>query len=367
LNQRIVLATDSHEPSGVGEHMLILGAALAHDYDVVIAAPDHAAGRALLHRAAMAGLGVKTLDLAAPQAVRAWLASLGKALLHVHAGIGWEGHDLVRHGKAAGLAVVRTEHLPYLLTNPVQQAAYRAMLLSVDGRIAVSQAVYQSYKDQGSARLALVHNGVTHRAPTVARTQTRQALGLGGDDTLLLTVARLSPQKGHAVLIEAAGAVLERHPSARFVLVGTGPEQDTLSASIAQAGLEPHVIMLGQRTDVPNLLAAADLFVLPSLFEGLPLALLEAMAAKVPAIATTAGGSIEAIGRDHPFLAAPGDAVSLSEAIGAALDHPDVARAAADKAFSRHEEQFSAARMAADTATFYQSILHKQGTAGSNS
>jgi glycosyltransferase involved in cell wall biosynthesis len=367
LKQRIILVTDSEEPSGVGEHMLTLGSGLADTYDVVLAAPDHEAGTSLLHRAAASGLGVKALDLLNPRQVRGWLADQAPTLLHVHAGIGWEGHDLVRYGKAAGLAIVRTEHLPYLLTSPIQQAAYRAMLLSVDGRIAVSQAVYDSHKDRSSARLVLIHNGVTHRPPTVSREQMRQALAVAPDDRLLLTVARLSPQKGHAVLVDAAPAILARFANAKFVLVGTGPERDKISASISQAGLQQNVVMLGHRTDVPDLLAAADLFILPSLFEGLPLALLEAMASKLPVVATTAGGSIEAIGSDHPYLATQGDAASLGDAIIAALDQPDQAKAEGDKAFRRYNERFSTARMAAETANFYQSILHKQGARGTNS
>jgi len=361
LKPKIILATDSQEPSGVGEHMLTLGAALATDHDVILAAPDHAAGRLLLHRGAALGLGVKALDLQNPFQIRAWLAGLSDALLHVHAGIGWEGHDLVRFGKATGLAVLRTEHLPYLLTDPVQQAAYRAMLLSTDGRIAVSEAVHASFRDKGGSRLTIIRNGVAAHPASGAREDTRHALGLGEGDKMLLTVARLSEQKGHSLLVEAAPAVLERFPHSKFVLVGSGPEEARLAEQILQSGLEEHFLFLGQRDDVPDLLAAADLFVLPSLFEGLPLALLEAVSAGLPAVVTTAGGSVEVLGSDHPFLAEAGSAPGLAQAIVAALDDPDRAKASAEAASRRFKDRFSAARMAAETAAFYQSILQRRG------
>lgn len=364
MTQTIILATDSAEPSGLGEHMLTLGKALAATHDVILAMPDHEAGRALLRRAAAGGLGVKALDLGQPRQVRAWFASRPDALLHVHAGIGWEGHDLVRLGKGAGLAVVRTEHLPYLLTDPVQQAAYRAMLLSVDGRIAVSQTVHDGFKHHGKARMTIVHNGITPRPATRSREDTRRDLGIGEGTKLLLTVARISPQKGHSVLIEAAPAVLERYPDTKFVLVGDGPETFAIEALIGRAGLSEQVVLLGRRDDVPDLLAAADLFVLPSLFEGLPIALLEANAAGLPAVVSTAGGSMEAMGADHPFTAPCGDAQKLADAIIAALSDPEHAKSAATAAQTRFRQRFSASRMADETAAFYQSILHRRDTQG---
>ncbi|RYG23131.1 MAG: glycosyl transferase family 1, partial [Burkholderiales bacterium] len=134
----LVLATDSRDPSGLGEHMLTLGSALSDQFDVVVAA-DAGDGAALLSRAAGLGMRIKAFSLDALKPFKAWLAG-NTDLLHVHAGIGWEGQELVRIGKAAGLPVVRTEHLPYLLTSPVQQAEYGAMLLSVDRVITVSRA-----------------------------------------------------------------------------------------------------------------------------------------------------------------------------------------------------------------------------------
>ena len=357
----LVLATDSPEPSGVGEHMLTLGEALKPRFDVVLALPSHDAGAALLRRAAGRELRIKAFDPHRLDLFEAWLKAINTRLLHIHAGIGWEGHGLARRGKATGLPVVRTEHLPYLVTSPVQQAEYRAMLLSVDRRIAVSQAVFDSHLGAGSGPLHVVHNGLALHPSRQPAAETRQALGLAPTDKVLLTVARFTPQKGHDCLVAAAPAVLQQHPNAKFVLVGSGPETENIEAAIRAGGLESNVLLLGQRDDVPDLLAASDLFVLPSQFEGLPLALLEAVAADLPVVATKIGGTVEALGKAHPFLVPAGDAQALAAAINTALADPAQAQAAAVAAKERFTGHFTAQRMADQTAAIYDILLSPRG------
>jgi glycosyltransferase involved in cell wall biosynthesis len=352
---RVVLATDSAEPSGMGEHMLALGAAL-EGCEVTIACQEGPNGRALLTRAARLGLRIKIIENGPTAPFRAWLERTGVDLLHVHAGIGWEGHGLVRAGKAAGLPVVRTEHLPYLLTSPVQQAEYRAMLASVDRRIAVSDAVSRSHRDTGEGRQFVIRNGIAPCAPQRSAGETRRALGLGDTDRLMLTIARLTPQKHHEGLLAAIPVVLAAEPRARFVLVGSGPGEAAIRDAIAEAGLGDSVHLLGQRDDVPDLLAAADLFVLPSRFEGLSLALLEAIAAGLPTVATAVDGNLEALGPHHPLLVPPGDSAALASAILAALADGEMAAASARSALERFETGFTAARMAAETRAIYQSL-----------
>ena len=106
----------------------------------------------------------------------------------------------------------------------------------------------------------------------------------------------------------------------------SSPPTAAIRARVARLGLGG-VDFLGPRDDVPALMAAADLLVLPSDFEGLPLVVLEAMAARLPVVATRIGGVVEALGPDHPWLVPPGDARALAAALAAALDDP-AARAA---------------------------------------
>ncbi|WP_325166879.1 glycosyltransferase family 4 protein [Devosia rhizoryzae] len=364
MKQRIVLVTDSTEPSGMGAHMLTLGATLAADFDILIAAPEGEGGNKLLSEAAELGLRIKRFDLGRMDAFRNWLASYEPDLVHVHAGIGWEGHGLVRAAHAAGAPVVRTEHLPYLLTDVVQQAEYRAMLLSVDSRIAVSNAVAQTHAGKGRGAIRTVRNGVMPKVATQGRDEVRAGLGVGAGEKLVLTIARFTAQKGYDLLVEAAATVLQQEPRTRFALVGTGPEAAAIEAAIAEAGLAERVKLLGHRTDVADLLAAADVFVLPSHFEGLSLALLEAASAGLPIVATTAGGNVEALGSEHAFLVAPGDAEALSAGIIDALTDATLAKTAGEGSKARFAERFTAQRMADETSAIYQTLIKRPGQRG---
>jgi glycosyltransferase involved in cell wall biosynthesis len=151
----------------------------------------------------------------------------------------------------------------------------------------------------------------------------RELLG-DGRCRLVVNVARLVPQKGQQYLVEAAAQVLATRPDVRFALVGDGPLRDEISALATEHGIADKIVITGIRPDVPRILAAADLFVLSSIWEGMPLSLLEAMAAGCPAVATDVGGVAEVL--DHGRLGLmlpPGDPAALARAITECLDQPE--------------------------------------------
>ena len=368
---RIVLATDSTTPSGVGRHMITLAQTLAADvgHEVVIAAPP-ASG--LLEDARIAGCTAQAYDAKRPEAFARWLNAFRADVLHVHAGIGWEGHGLVELGlrhraeRDRPVVVLRTEHLPYLLTHSGQKAEHAHWSALVDATVCVSQAVADTHIDAGidATRMHVVRNGIVPAHTTRDRTVTRDRLGLAHTTTMLLTVARLSEQKGHATLLNAFHIMRDTHPETHLFLVGDGPLRADLDAQIDQAGLQDAVTLLGKRTDVGDLLAACDLFVLPSRFEGFPLSLLEAMAARRPIVATEIGGTMEALADFEPdgepacaWTAAPDDADSLAAALTAALNDPDERDRRASAAAERFQHHFAAARMGAEMAALYRETV----------
>ncbi|WP_425374305.1 glycosyltransferase [Lichenihabitans psoromatis] len=355
----ICLATDSLEPSGVGEHMLALAGALKRDYDVVLACPPSPGGRILLDRGARLGVGLRLLP-PDEAAMIDWFHQDGIALLHVHAGIGWEGHALAAMGRAAGIpAVVRTEHLPDMITDAAQRHLHRDGIALVDRIVCVSEASARSYRDVGvpNDRLAVIRNGHDPRTATRSRAAVRADLGLSAQLPMLLTAARFTAQKDHATLIEAVPAVLARFPDACFVLAGSGPLEATIAMQIAAQNLSASVRLLGQRDDIPDLLGAADLLVLPSRFEGLPLTILEAMAAGVPVVATNVGGTDEAaVDGVTGLLVPPGEPARLAAAIQAMLEDPARAARYGRAARKRFQTSFTAARMGADMAQLYQGL-----------
>ncbi|KRB58270.1 glycosyl transferase family 1 [Rhizobium sp. Root708] len=349
--KRVVIATDSLEPSGMGEHMLDLGQGLQQAFDVTFAVMG-SDRTGLLPRAARSAMKVK---LAADDLeFEDWLRRSGADLLHVHAGIGWEGHELAAAGIACKIPVIRTEHLPYLLTDLEQKRRYLAATDAISHHIAVSEASKASYLAEGvsSERITVVRNGVQAMRPTSGSGSIAGELGIAGK-IILLTVARFTPQKDHASLIKAFPEILAAVPAAILLLVGAGEEQSNLEALVEDLGLKSLVLFLGARTDVADLMHAADVFILPSQFEGLPLAVLEAMSAGLPVVATRIGGSVEALGEDHAYFAEPGSARSIAEVVIRALTDADGRKAVGEAGLERFERQFTASRMVRETVDVY--------------
>jgi len=168
------------------------------------------------------------------------------------------------------------------------------------------------------------------------------------------TVARLAPQKDQRRIVEAAPIVLERHPGARFVVVGDGELRSDLERRVRDAGLETRFTFTGERRDVPDLLASFDVYVLPSLYEGLPHSLLEAMAAGVPVVTTATGGSEEAVEHERTGLLVPlRDPHALAAAIIRLLDDPAAARAMAERGQRRVHERYSTERLVEQAKALY--------------
>jgi predicted dehydrogenase/glycosyltransferase involved in cell wall biosynthesis len=348
---RICLLTDSLAPSGVGAHMLMLAEGLAGDEIVFAGRP----ATGLLERAAARGFAVKMLDDDA--ALTRWMQRSAPDIVHVHAGIGWEGHAAVRAAQAAGVPVVRTEHLPYLLTDAAQCDEHRHTAAALARLICVSDAVGDSYRAAGvdPALVETIHNGVGPHRPSRSRAALRGEWGVG-DAPVLLMVARLAEQKGHALLLDALPAIRAAHPDVIVLLAGEGPLLIQTARAIAAKGLAGTVRMLGTRSDVADLMTLSDLLVLPSAFEGLPLVALEAMAAGLPVVATVAPGNAEAIedgvtGR----LTAP-DPASFANAVITLLADRDSLEAMGSAAIERQQDLFSADRMIADTRAVYDAV-----------
>lgn len=349
---RCLMVTDSPEPSGVGEHMLTLAGAMPSG-TATLAFPDHAAGRALAARATAAGLAARVF---APGHADHLIAAVPARIVHVHAGIGWEGHGLVAAAARAGRAVVRTEHLPWLLTDRRQIAQYLRAVRQVDGIIAVSDAAADGW------RAAL--GRLMPRPPLVQAVPNGTAAPghrhRGADGLRLLCVGRLAPQKLHRTLLAALARLHRLGVPARLDLVGQGTRDARIGRWIDRLGLTRHVRPLGPRNDVAALMAAADLLVLPSAFEGLPLVLLEAMSIGLPVVATDVTGSTEALGGDHPWLVPPRRSRPLAQALFLALSDRPARAAAARKGRARWAERFTAARMADDTLGIYRRVMRQR-------
>jgi glycosyltransferase involved in cell wall biosynthesis len=179
----------------------------------------------------------------------------------------------------------------------------------------------------------------------------------------LLCVARLDPQKGHPYLIEAMRGVLERFPDARLVLVGAAQQGSeeyvaALREQAAGAELVGKVAFAGERQDVPRLMAAADVFVLASLWEGFGLVFAEAMGAGTPVVGTRVSGVPEVVeDGETGFLVPPRDPQALAGALIRLLGDPAERRRMGNNGYRRVRERFAAPRMVEQTLAVYQEAL----------
>lgn len=345
--------------------MLDLAAGLLDGLQVVLAIPDAPAARWLIGEGAALGVEIwpmpdaERAEMAA--AFRARLASDRVDLVHVHAGITWEGHETAAAARLAGTwSVLRTEHCPYVLTKDEDARAYRRGIQAVDRILCVSEGVRRTFIESGvdEGTLRVVLNGIADRTARTSRAVTRAVLGVAESAPLAVTVARLTEQKGHHDLLAAVPSVLAAVPDARFVWIGDGPLEHSLRDAVRASGLEDVVRLQPRHEDVPALLAASDVVVLPSRFEGLPLVALEAMAAGRPVVGTAVVGLDETIRDGRTGRIVPvGDVRALAAALIAVLADPVTGRAWGEAGRSWQRTTFTAQQMVAGTAEIYRELL----------
>jgi len=252
---------------------------------------------------------------------------------------------------------VATQHLFSEIRHPRAIVRQGSVAAGVDRYIAVSRDLAMRLGATPlfpRRKIRVIPNAVRLEPFTTRRSGLRPTRKGADEYPVVLTLARLDPQKGLFTLLEAARLVSE----ARFVVAGEGPERPALEAQIRRFGLERRVSLLGHRDDVAELLAGCDLFVLPSLYEGLPVSVLEAMAAEKPVVATAIGGTDEAVVNGSTGLLVPaGNPAALAEAIRTVLGNPELARRFAEAGRQRAVDEFSSERMVLRVSELYEEIL----------
>ncbi|MBT1074646.1 glycosyltransferase [Geobacter grbiciae] len=263
----------------------------------------------------------------------------------------------------------------WIVTNHGRRAGFKLFLYALldamlvrraDRVVAVSPKIADQLAALGIGRggLTVVDNGVDfgrfENLP--AKADAGSVLGVAGDAYVIGTVGALTEEKGHRHLLQALKSVRNTIPNAVCVLVGDGPERTRLEQMARQQGTAEAVVFAGKRDDVPLILPRFDLFVLPSLSEGLPMALLEAQAARVPAIATNVG-AIPTVIQDGAtgLVVPPGDAQALAEAIIRSHGEADKTLSRALKGYERVKEHYSAETMAQRYIELYREMVRTGG------
>jgi glycosyltransferase involved in cell wall biosynthesis len=257
------------------------------------------------------------------------------------------------HGIVAGIRPWREKIHAWLINRGAAQRI-----------VAVTALTRRKLLEEGieAERVVVIPNGIAPvKVEGVDKTEVRKKAGIGADDPFLLAVGRLVPSKAHHILIEAMPLVLERFPNAKAGVCGDGPLRGALETQIQSLGLENAVKLLGQSDHVAQFLASADVFVMPSLWEGLPIALLEAMSAGLPVAATKVEGVEEVVeeGR-HGFLAPPGDKEAFAEALLRLLQDPPARRRMGEAARRKALEEYTAERMCREYLALMKQIQKKR-------
>ena len=233
--------------------------------------------------------------------------------------------------------------------------------------VACCEVVGQFYQRQvgvSSSKIAVIYNAVRFGPrPSVAdRAPARAALELPADAVVLGTLGRLTEQKGQRALLQAVAHLTRQHPKLVLFLAGVGPLRDDLEAEATRLGIADRVRFLGMRRDRENLYAAMDIFVLPSQWEGLSLALVEAMGAGKAIVATTVGGNPEVVtdGRTG-LLIPPSDAAALTNALGGLIADSGQRTALGEVAATEARARFSIEEHVSQLAALYRQGLAERG------
>lgn len=268
-------------------------------------------------------------------------------------------------GRARGVPVVTTVHsaISRDYANPMKGIVATALdgltLPLTDRFIAISNAIKADLIQRGVApdKVTVIYNGIDETPSRPTRLEARKRLGIGTDEFAVGSVARLEPNKGIRYLVGAASELSRCISGLKVVIVGSGSEGESLKKLALKLGLEKEVVFCGFLPDAIKLLVAFDVFAMPSLSEGFGLAAVEAMAARVPVVASRVGGLAEIFeDGESGLLVEPGDRMALANAILSLYERPDRRSGLAEKAYKVYRAKFTAERFIAETESLLMEV-----------
>ena len=325
-------------------------------------------GSELSRRLPPRGLAVRTvrmrhsLDLRSVLAMRRLFRELRPEVAHLHSAISHTLGGLA--ARLAGVPVVvahkRTDFVPR--RGRLTRWRYERL---VDRMIVISNGVREATLRAGidPERLEMIHSSVDcdFFHPGISGQPLRTELGIGAAEPVLGLVGQLVRRKGHHLVLAAAPDILAAYPAARFLLCGEGPEEDALRRQAADLSLGDRVVFLGFREDAREVTAALDIVLMPSLLEGLGVAVLEALAMEKPVVASAVGGLPESVIHEQTgLLVPPGEVEPLTAAVLRLLGDPEL-RGRLGRAGRQHAlAHFSRPVMVDRTEALYRRLLEER-------
>jgi glycosyltransferase involved in cell wall biosynthesis len=282
-------------------------------------------------------------------------------------------HTHLLHADLHAIPAARRARVPYVISSRHNDDTFRRWLpmrwlhrwlwSQTDAGIAISDAIRQfTIRVEGAAtsKIHTIHYGLdpaTVSAPATARADLRASLSLSEDAPVVGSVCRLIEQKGVIYGIRGFAQIAAQIPGVHYVIAGDGPLRDSLQAEVQALGISDRVHLLGWQSDAYAVLAALDVLLAPSLWEGFGLVFLEAMALYVPIISTRISAIPEVVvDGSTGWLVPPRDAGAIAGALREALTHPDELRGRGEAGRRRLENQFTAETMVKRTLTLYREL-----------
>jgi sugar transferase (PEP-CTERM/EpsH1 system associated) len=271
-------------------------------------------------------------------------------------------------GRLAGVPIIVTSRRNVHIGGKGRELLKRATAWMDDRVIAVCEAARQAEIQRSGVspdKVVTIHNGIDVRrfsAEKRSRHCVRNTFGVPHDALLIGAIGRLHAQKGFPYLLRATAELVTRMPHVRLLVVGEGELRRLLGDQCQDLGLAETVTFAGLRTDVPQILSSLDLLVLPSLWEGMPNVVLEAMAAELPVVATTVGGTPEVVVDGETGILVPAaDVEALARAIERLLSDCALRQRMGQAGRKRIEEHFTVAQMVRKTENLYEQLLVEKG------
>lgn len=287
-------------------------------------------------------------------------------ILHVHTPVaGIFGRPLAH---LCNVKLVSTVHMNARFFDKKNSYINKLTLGLSDSIVCVSELVKESIQEEYSkiynnSKIWTIPNCIDcHAFEDKINTDTktkRKALNITKDDFLVGTVGRLHPAKGQKFLIKGWENVVEKYPESKLLIIGEGPERKQLKNLTKELNLDKSIIFLGARSDVPELLSLLDIFVLPSIWEGLPISLLEAMCAGKVILASDIKNIRNVIGKAG-FLVKPKDSTSIGQCLSRIIDNYNDFKTYGDKAKQRVKDKYSPDEFGRNYTAMYKQILNDE-------
>jgi len=301
--------------------------------------------------------------------LRSLAESYNSDVVHMH---GYKA-DLYGYAALRRLQTAKVSTCHGWVHNTLALSAYgvmdRFMLRRFDLVVAVSAEIAETLRRAGISpeKIRVIDNGIDVASLETAAPTLRRDLGLDSKCILVGAIGRLSPEKGSDVFVVAARIVVQQHPEVKFVVVGDGPERKKLEELTREYGLQGKLFWAGRRDDMPGVYASLDIQVQPSLKEGLPMTILEGLAAGKPIVATRVGAVKTVIINEHTgLLVNPGSADEIASAVARLIQDSSLRTCLGQAGRARVKANFSATAMTEKYLLAYAEVLKTRPLAPGN-